>query len=712
MGNAFDRSIVFGVLLAALPARLIAEPPKDAVPVGKDFQAAVAPFFKQHCVRCHGADKKPKGDFRVDILKGAIKPNDGETDAWVKIVDRLRSREMPPKGEPLPDTTQLDSVIDWVRTELGRVGKDDSGELAYPGKANYLDHKLLFAPSKAAPATPSRIWRISPYQYDQLMSRLIPPEPYKKIPAPIGLTSDHGFRDYPFRYAVGAAETQQMLLNAKQLLTRVVRLDPRKNPIAHLAKLKEPATEAAMQTAAIWLFEEIVRRPPNDNELMRYVGFLAKSIERLGNEQGAIQGLAAIFVHPDVVFRSELGEGPADEHGRIKLAPRELAFALALALTDRPPDDALMKAAHEGELTKREVARREVERMLGDPAIVKPRILRFFQEYFDYVRAIELFKDHYPSYRRDQQGRNTIHRNLVEDTDQLILHVLAKDKNVLHELLTTNQSFVQFSDIKTYLANSAKNPEKSKKLLEAEGSLTPYYNLTIDQWRTEQPMTLPAAQRAGILTQPSWLIAHSNNVDNQPIQRGRWIYEHLLGGIIPDTPITVDAKLPDEPHNSLRERMRFTNEAYCWTCHQRMNPIGLNFEMFNGHGQFRTEEFVTLKQGDPKANRTVIVGLPPESSGTIRETGDPGVDGLSSNAIELLHRLAKSERVHQVFVRHAFRYWMGRNENLDDAPTLQAAYQASKDNNGSMNALIVSLLTSDSFLYRRPQVKQAEKVAP
>jgi len=201
-------------------------------------------------------------------------------------------------------------------------------------------------------------------------------------------------------------------------------------------------------------------------------------------------------------------------------------------------------------------------------------------------------------------------------------------------------------------------------------------------------------------------------VDNQPIQRGRWIYEHLLGGIIPDTPITVDAKLPDEPHNSLRERMRFTNEAYCWTCHQRMNPIGLNFEMFNGHGQFRTEEFVTLKQGDPKANRTVIVGLPPESSGTIQETGDPGVDGLSSNAIELVHRLAKSERVHQVFVRHAFRYWMGRNENLDDAPTLQAAYQASKDNNGSMNALIVSLLTSDSFLYRRPQVKQAEKVAP
>jgi hypothetical protein len=44
---------------------------------------------------------------------------------------------------------------------------------------------------------------------------------------------------------------------------------------------------------------------------------------------------------------------------------------------------------------------------------------------------------------------------------------------------------------------------------------------------------------------------------------------------------------------------------------------------------------------------------------------------------------------------------MGRNETLDDAPTLQAAYKTYKDNNGSMKALITALLTSDSFLYRR-----------
>ena len=114
---------------------------------------------------------------------------------------------------------------------------------------------------------------------------------------------------------------------------------------------------------------------------------------------------------------------------------------------------------------------------------------------------------------------------------------------------------------------------------------------------------------------------------------------------------------------------------------------------------------VTIKQGEGKAAKNIAVGLPVDSSGEVLASGDPALDRPVANAIELVHRLAKSEHVHQVFVRHAFRYWLGRNETLDDAPTLQAAYQAYKDSNGSMKALIISLLTSDSFLYRRPAAK-------
>jgi hypothetical protein len=89
-----------------------------------------------------------------------------------------------------------------------------------------------------------------------------------------------------------------------------------------------------------------------------------------------------------------------------------------------------------------------------------------------------------------------------------------------------------------------------------------------------------------------------------------------------------------------------------------------------------------------------------DTTGEIIDSGDPALDGPVANALEMIRKLADSERVQQVFVRHAFRYWMGRNETIHDAPVLQDAYRAYRDGGGSMRALITSLVTSDAFLYR------------
>lgn len=195
---------------------------------------------------------------------------------------------------------------------------------------------------------------------------------------------------------------------------------------------------------------------------------------------------------------------------------------------------------------------------------------------------------------------------------------------------------------------------------------------------------VPKGQRLGILTHPTWLVSHSDAMDNHAIHRGIWVRERLLGGGVPDVPITVDAQLPDEPQNTLRERMRVTREKYCWSCHDKMDPLGLPFEMYNHAGLYRTTEF----------------DQPVDTSGAITESGDPALDGPVKDAIEMIGKLAASERVEQVFVRHAFRFWMGRNETLHDAPVLKAAHRAYRENGGSMKALIASLVTSDAFLYR------------
>jgi len=190
---------------------------------------------------------------------------------------------------------------------------------------------------------------------------------------------------------------------------------------------------------------------------------------------------------------------------------------------------------------------------------------------------------------------------------------------------------------------------------------------------------------ARILTHPSWLISHSDAMDNHAIHRGIWVRNRLLGGGIPDVPITVDAQLPNEPGTTLRSRMRVTKEEYCWSCHEKMDPLGLTFEMYNHVGNFRTHEY----------------GEPVNTSGEIVDSGVPELDGPVENAFEMITKLAESEHVEQVFVRHAFRYWMGRNETIHDRKTLQEAHKAYRENGGSMKALIISLVTSDSFLYRK-----------
>ena len=352
------------------------------------------------------------------------------------------------------------------------------------------------------------------------------------------------------------------------------------------------------------------------------------------------------------------------------------------------------------------------------PASSPPRILRFFREFFGYGDAEKVFKG--------DRGSRALHfSTLLQDADHLVLHFVKQDENVLAELLTTDRFFVVWRGREgydrtiDYVIKRKKLREKPKdrnyryfitrteeKGLRAMPQANPewrrvvrFYNFDEELWDypLDQPFPMPKGQRVGILTHPAWLIAWSGNFDNDPIRRGKWIREHLLAGTIPDVPITVNAAVPEDPHKTLRQRLQVTREEYCWKCHQKMNPLGMPFEAYNDFGQFRDEEGLGHTKALQKPKKTAAL----VTTGEIINSGDPGIDGPVANVAELMEKLAGSDRVRQSFVRHTFRYWMGRNERLADSPTLMAADRAYKENGGSLKSLVISLLTSDSFLYRK-----------
>ena len=235
------------------------------------------------------------------------------------------------------------------------------------------------------------------------------------------------------------------------------------------------------------------------------------------------------------------------------------------------------------------------------------------------------------------------------------------------------------------------------------------YNINPPEWEYAQKQPFKIANRKGILTHPAWLIAHSSNFHTDPIRRGRWIQEKLLAGRVPDVPITVDAKVPENPHMTFRERVESvtgSEQAACWKCHQHMNPLGYPFELYDDFGRYRAEEPLEspenlLAKAKGKYDADTYKTKPVSAVGYLRGTGNAKLDGPVKDAIDLIDRLGKSDRVRQSIIRHAFRFYMGRNEMLSDSQTLIAADKAYLESGGSFKAVIVSLLTSDSFMYRK-----------
>ena len=598
----------------------------------------------------------------------------------------------------------------------------------------------------------------------------------KSVPVVLSSARAYGLKNYPDFYSVNSAEATQIMGVANDIIrymaygplsianpeqitddpnsykmegdirglptalvysTKVVRP---LTPVYELMK-EEGVTDERLRAAVDDLFEALTFRPPTDEESDAYLEIVKQSIEKLGKKDGVVLGLSSIFLDRDALFRPELAEnGKQDQYGRVMLKDWELGLAVNHALRFIKPDEELRKAIVEGRMRTRSDVKREVERMLADDSIRKPRILRFFRDYFDYDAGGYICKDSKALADTGANTKGTSHYRAMFDatasTDRLIELILQEDEDVFKQLLTTDkvvatktdnvyfgtrrtkgeiaasvaeakkaaeeQAKKEAAELEAWkMANPGKKPPKPQKAKPenvnrnvAEAKLTgprdyarvsrrSFGNGSMKPERTLA--TAPEGQRLGILTHPSWLVSHSDAMDNHAILRGRWIRERLLGGGIPDVPITVDAMLPDEPHNTLRERMRVTRETYCWTCHQKMDPLGLPFEMYNHAGLYRTTE----------------LDNPVNTTGEIINSGDPALDGKVGNALEMIDKLAHSERVEQVFVRHAFRFWMGRNETISDAPVLLDAWHAYRDSGGSMNALIASLLTSDAFLYRK-----------
>jgi len=730
----------------------------------------VSTFLNVYCADCHGKTK-PEAGLRLDNLSADFADptgiDDVLVDVWQRVHEQITLGVMPPV-----DSTQLpagvaEQVTGWITSQLQAVGQKPSvwHKLNSPQFGNYVSHERLFDGTQhGVGSSPPRLWRLSPYVYDEFVNGF--GRHLREVTAihqPFPLDASRGeIADFSNQQVAGEATLQLLMMNCRTLAeyqtTGVTFRDheakqrkANRTPSEFDVILGSPElpTDEILRAAITFEFDLLLERAPTETEYESLTDLFGRAATAGGNVKALQTTLQAILMKPEAVYRMGIGLGALDNDGRRRLSPTELAFAIARALTDTGPSEievgvrdsetktTLLNLALSGGLDDPVDIQRTVLQILDDNnmstadyrmftqdhGIRNTRTLRFFREFFGYHHAPNVFKDA----KRIGFGDRYLTQRMVDDADQLVMHIFDQDRDVLKRLLTTDEYFVAYlgslQNIQKDLLYIKTNKDdanfefntKYVELAESEGrhpipiegpssrQYVDFYNLKHATWDypTSQPLKMPVGQRAGILTHPAWLIAWSGNFDTDPIRRGKWIREHLLADTMPDIPLDVNAVVPEDRSQTLRHRLQVTREKYCWKCHRKMDPLGLPFEQFDDFGRYREDEMVGDLLTIFPEQHTDAATVPLDTRGGITDSGDPDLDGDVVSVFELVKRLGNSSRVRQSFVRHAFRFWLGRNETLDDSTTLIQADQAYVKHGGSMKAMIASLLSSDSFLYRK-----------
>ncbi|MDX2053987.1 MAG: DUF1588 domain-containing protein [Polyangiaceae bacterium] len=564
-------------------------------------------------------------------------------------------------GDDLPRKSQPEAAAGGSAaakpTGTGGATSSGVGGAPAPGTTSALPNDPAFACSSAARGTvPARIWRLTQTQLERTVAALVlgRDAAAKGDNSPVAVGSVFGAPNASDRFSTNSDsygmtdfEFTQLWNVSDSVAASLLQAWGKDSQSCVSASVDGACVKSVIASAGEILF----RRPLSTEEATAYESISTNNAAALGATRALKLVLRAMFMAPQSIFRAELGEA-AMEPTVSRLDSFEVASALAYTLTDAPPDAALWEQARAGKLTTPiEVA--GAASQLISQLETKPAYARFIAEYFQFEKAAIVPKDakEVPFHKPDA---------LIDDTRAWVREVSTRSLGAgfLNQLLTFGQVVANDVSRENYGISS---------VIGAKATLLP----------------APAGERAGMLTQPSFLTAYSAMAETKPVQRGKFVASSLLCQEVPPLPIDVVPPLPDlGAAATMRDKLQVHSaRPDCAACHTMMDPIGLGMEDFDHVGRFRTME----------------QGKPVNASGELKGTGMG--DGTFNGAVQLGSRLAVSSVVEGCFVRHSFRYWMGHLEGEGDGCSLSAVLNKYQEG-GDYRAALVELFSSKSFLER------------
>ena len=390
------------------------------------------------------------------------------------------------------------------------------------------------------------------------------------------------------------------------------------------------------------------RRPVSDEEMRPYLTLAGQYLSENGDFWAAAKfGVRAILTSPNFLYLAETT--PSDSQNR-KVSDHELAARLSYFLWSSMPDDELRAAADRSELSDPTVLLRHVERMLSDP---KSSALteNFTGQWLGLRKLGEMPPD--PEKNRAYY-EDKLEDAMREETRLFFAHVLSENRSIL-EFVDSDYTFLNAALARHYGLSEVKQDGFQKVSLNSD------------------------SHRGGLLGHGSILTATSNGVETQPVVRGIWVLENLLGTPPNPPPPDVDPIEPDTRGvATIRQLMeKHRNNPTCYECHRKIDPIGLSMENYDYVGAWRDRY---SKQ------------LPIDSSGELPDgTTIPGPSGIKKFLLD------RPEQFTRCLTEKLFVYALGRRLSFADRGDIDQIVSSMPRHNYGFRDLIQQIVASEAF---------------
>jgi hypothetical protein len=325
---------------------------------------------------------------------------------------------------------------------------------------------------------------------------------------------------------------------------------------------KLPATKAAAKILERFT-ERAFRRKVSKKEVARYTELYEQAAtEGQSFDESVKLALTAVLVSPHFLYRPELA--PAENDKEYRINDYQLASRLSYFLWMSMPDEELFRLAKSNRLHNPRTLQQQVNRMMRDPR-ASEAMETFLGQWLGFESlGVSVIPDprNFPEFDLPLQQAMKAETSLAFDT-------LLKDGGSLLQLLDSDETFL--NDV-----------------------LAMHYGIEGVEGSDMRRVKLTDRNRGGLLGMGSILTATSNPVRTNPVSRGKWVLETLLGNRIPEPPADAGI-LPENAGQVKGKTLREEFEMHrrnpsCVDCHEKIDPIGFGLENFDAIGRYREIE--------------------------------------------------------------------------------------------------------------------------